>query len=440
MTENEINQQVEKIERERMFRQLTLRNQIGDLFLKILDKDLYREILHLLQGTLNSQFGLFGYIDEDGSLTCIASEQIDSGSDITSKGIFHLPRSKWGGIWGQALAEKRLICSNAQLEWVNFSRPLIRAIVAPIIYGGNSIGVILLANKDTDYTREDESLLETLSWDIAPILSGRLEQERYREHLEEVVAKRTAELRNTIQKLEVANATAEAASQAKTDFLANMSHELRTPLNSIIGFSEVLIDDVPGPTNEDQKNLLRNILQSGNHLLNLIKNILNVTKIEKGEIKLEWSMFSLCKAVKECLETLQKPDTRQEIQIQVNIDLKNDLIQSDKTRLNQVLISLLNNALKFTPDEKNVGITLREKKEDYEIIVWDEGIGISPTDLKKLFQSFQQLENPYSKKYAGTGLGLYVVKKLVSLLKGQIWAESEVGKGSKFHLILPKGF
>ncbi len=438
MAENEINPQVEKIERERTFRQLALRNQIGDLFLKIPDKELYREILQLLQGTLSSKYSFFGYIDEDGYLTYVPSERMDGGSENSNLGIFRFPKSKWGGIWGQALVEKRIICSNTLLEDNFSSQPLFRAMAAPIVYGGNSIGVILLANKDSDYTREDESLLETLSWDIAPILSGRLEQERYREHLEEIVAKRTAELRVTIQKSEVAKATAEAASQAKTDFLANMSHELRTPLNSIIGFSEILFDDIPGPTNEEQKKLLRNILQSGNHLLNLINEILEVTKIEKGEIELQWSNFSLCNSLKESIEMLQKPYDRQEIVVQIQVELKNDLIQSDKARLIQILIQLLNNALKFSPEGKDAGVTLRETVKDYEIIVWDEGIGISPENIPKLFQSFQQLENPYSKKYAGTGMGLYIVKKLVSLLNGQIWVESEVGAGSKFHLSFPK--
>ncbi|OLS12283.1 MAG: multi-sensor signal transduction histidine kinase [Promethearchaeota archaeon CR_4] len=232
---------------------------------------------------------------------------------------------------------------------------------------------------------------------------------------------------------------AEAANRAKSDFLANMSHELRTPLNSIIGFSEILIDGLAGPIVDEQKEDLDIIHNMGQHVLTIINAMLDVSKIEAGKMTLNLETFSLYDLLKTSYDIFKAEAARKTITLQLDIPEQGDCqIVADKGKVRQVIFNLLGNAIKFTPIGGSVGLKVTEQDRMYKITVWDTGPGIKRENLEKLFQPFQQLEDPYSKSFEGTGLGLYYSKRLVGLYGGNIWVENEPERGSQFHFTIPR--
>jgi PAS domain S-box-containing protein len=262
--------------------------------------------------------------------------------------------------------------------------------------------------------------------------------------------------RKKFQSSEIERITAENIYKSKSDFLANMSHELRTPLNSVLGFSELLRDNVLGELTERQKEAVDNIHSSGQHLLGLISDILDLSRVEGGKLQLELNELLLEQILSESLHLIKEKAMKHGITLDLKLDHGSALsIEADERKLKQIIYNLLSNAVKFTPDGGTVQVTaciihgLAEVKDEIlttdseldgnflEIAVSDTGIGIRPEDITKLFQPFSQLESTYTKKYEGTGLGLVLTKKLVELHGGRIWVESEYGKGSRFAFIIP---
>jgi PAS domain S-box-containing protein len=230
---------------------------------------------------------------------------------------------------------------------------------------------------------------------------------------------------------------AEAASKSKGEFLATMSHELRTPLNSIIGFSDVLLDGMFGSLNEKQTTYINYISKGGKHLLDLINDILDLSKVEAGKMELDYEQFYVSPVIDE-IKTIISPLTiKKEICLEVKVEPQLGKICADKTKLKQILYNLTSNALKFTPESGYVIIEAQRFGNFVQVSVKDTGIGISKNDMGKLFQPFKQL-NPYlTREYEGTGLGLALVKKFIEMHGGKIRVESKVGEGSIFTFVIP---
>ncbi|MBP2031102.1 PAS domain S-box-containing protein [Methanohalophilus levihalophilus] len=230
---------------------------------------------------------------------------------------------------------------------------------------------------------------------------------------------------------------AESASRTKSEFLANMSHELRTPLNSIIGFSDLMLDGTFGKLTNKQSRYTGNISSSGKHLLSIINDILDLSKIEAGKMELHAGIFVLDNVLDELKNTIEPIAMKKGIEVSFTYPENDVSIYGDRLKIKQILYNLLSNAVKFTPNDGKVGVEVHQSSKNTIITVFDTGIGISKEDAKELFQPFKQLDSASSRKYQGTGLGLALVKKFVEMHGGKIWVESEPEKGSRFTFTIP---
>jgi GAF domain-containing protein len=286
-----------------------------------------------------------------------------------------------------------------------------RAVVAvPLIREDHLIGALTMNRKTPgEFPAETIELLQTFATQSAlAIQNARLFRE---------IEQKSREL--------------EAASRHKSEFLANMSHELRTPLNAVIGFSEVLTERMFGELNEKQEEYLKDIHASGQHLLSLINDILDLSKIEAGKMDLELSEFDLAMTIDNALMLVRERAARRSIALNTAVDERVGHVQADERKIRQVLLNLLSNAIKFTPEGGRIDVEARSVNESIEVSVTDTGVGIAPEDQKAVFEEFRQVGTA-DKKVEGTGLGLALSRKFIELHGGKIWVKSEVGAGSTF--------
>jgi len=229
----------------------------------------------------------------------------------------------------------------------------------------------------------------------------------------------------------------EVASRHKSEFLANMSHELRTPLNAIIGFSEVLNERMFGELNEKQEEYLKDIHASGQHLLSLINDILNLSKIEAGRMELELTDFDLPAAMDNSVTLVRERASRRGVTLEIAVEERVGVIRGDERKIRQVLLNLLSNAIKFTPEGGRIEIGAALRDGAVEVSVSDTGVGIAPEDQEAAFEEFRQV-GASAAKQEGTGLGLALCRKFIELHGGKIWVTSAVGAGSTFTFRLPR--
>lgn len=230
---------------------------------------------------------------------------------------------------------------------------------------------------------------------------------------------------------------AQELSRMKSEFVSYVSHELRTPLNAIIGFSELLLDETYGKLNPKQMRHVNNIHTSGKHLLQLVNDILDSSKVEAGKLHLNIQAIPLDDALSAAVVVGRNLGRSKSIDVDYGMPADLPRVMADPTRLNQILYNLVSNAVKFTPDKGRVAISARPVDGTAEVSIADTGIGIKPDDLEQIFVPFQQLEHGDSAEYPGTGLGLSLAKQLIELHGGRIWVNSRVGRGTTFYFTLP---
>ena len=302
----------------------------------------------------------------------------------------------------------------ARAGWVAMG---VKSIIgAPMMWEGKGIGAIFVARDHTGpFSDKDIALLKTFADQaVIAIQNARLFRE----------------IQDKGRQLEIAN-------QHKSEFLANMSHELRTPLNAIIGFSEVLLERLFGDLNAKQDDYLKDIHSSGKHLLSLINDILDLSKIEAGRMDLDLSNFNVALALSNALTLVRERAQRHGIALAQEVDPKLGDIVADERKFKQILVNLLSNAVKFTPDGGRIEVSARLDDGEASIAVRDTGIGIAAADQAAVFEEFRQVGSDYTKKQEGTGLGLALTRKFVELHGGKIRVDSEPGKGSTFTFTIP---
>jgi signal transduction histidine kinase len=248
--------------------------------------------------------------------------------------------------------------------------------------------------------------------------------------LEQRVEARTRELVAAKEQVEIAG-------RHKSEFLASMSHELRTPLNAIIGFSDALAEQFFGPLNPRQARYVQHIMTSGRHLLALINDILDLSKVEAGRMELQLARFSLPEALESGLTMVRERANQHGIELHLQTDPGLEVVEADERKVKQVIFNLLANAVKFTPDGGHVYVGACRVDSSIQVSVRDTGVGVAPEDQARIFDAFQQVDRNVAQPREGTGLGLALSRQFVELHGGRLWVESELGAGSTFQFTVP---
>ncbi|MBN3896330.1 MAG: response regulator [Nostoc sp. NOS(2021)] len=310
--------------------------------------------------------------------------------------------------------------------------------------GDEQIAVQLIKAGATDYLSKSKISPETLVQVLRSAIrvyraemQAALANQQLRESHEQLIRK-NQELERQQQQIQMQNFKLSEALLLKSHFLATMSHELRTPMNAIIGFSQILLRPKFGQLTHQQADMVERILNNGKHLLMLLNEVLDFSKLEAGRLDLKGEIFDVSKVINLAVGEMRSLADAKNLSLLVQTDLQNPLVFNDPVRIKQILINLLSNAIKFT-ESGEIWVEVKELPANrVTIIVRDTGIGIAPRDFKRIFEAFRQVDQTITRKYPGTGLGLAIIDSLVRMMGGKIFLESKLGIGSMFKIELPR--
>jgi len=389
------------------------------------------EVFQLVLGVLADIHGFpvsaVYLLDEwNGMLKCVASRGMpeDSSRELKSG----------SGLIGQVAMDGKPIILSApedmpfRIDTGLFPVVPAAVVASPVIYGEKVLGVLALSSMQP-FSVNELGFIERLT-DQMGISLNNLNQYHDLKALSEQYKQRGSEISQKNRQLEQAN-------RLKTEFLANMSHELRTPLNAIIGFSEVLKDELLGKLNDEQADYMNEIFGSANHLLSLINDILDLSKIEAGKMELYLGPVNVSELLQNALSVVKEKAHNHHISLALDVGDDIGLMQVDGRKLKQIVYNLLSNAVKFTPDGGQVAVEARHVEGNLLVKVTDTGIGIAQDNVDLLFRPFEQLDGSLARQFEGTGLGLAMVKRLVELHGGEVSVSSQEGKGSCFQFAIP---
>jgi PAS domain S-box-containing protein len=416
---------------------------------ELIEFSAHHSLNELMQKTIDevseltgSSIGFLHFVDEDQialGMQTWSTSTLQLFQVPVSEGK-HLPLDQ-AGVWAEAARQRHPLIQNdyesvAKRKGLPPGHVLItRELVIPIIRNERIMAIMGIANKSQDYTPDDLEIAARLAdyaWDITERKQMELALEVERNQLAQRVDERTADLSR-------ANSNLARALRVKDEFLANMSHELRTPLNAILGLSESLSEQIAGPLNEKQQKYISTISESGHHLLSLINDILDLAKIDAGQITLDINKVDIHSVCHASLRMIKQLAQKKNQDVSLEIDEGLGLMWADERRLKQMLVNLLGNAVKFTPENGRLGLEVHGYEEANKIsfTVWDKGVGIREADLARLFQPFVQLDSGLARETTGTGLGLALVAQMARLHGGSIQADSKPETGSRFTVVLP---
>lgn len=399
----------------RYARELAVRNRIGEVFLTVPDEEMYTDVLAIVLEALESQYGVFGYLGEDGGLVVPTMTRTVWDTCQVPDKTFVFPRETWGnGSWPQAIREKRTICLNEpSTKTPEGHIPISRHISMPLVYRNEVVGLLQVANKETDYTDQDIALLQTIGRTIAPVLDAKLKRERQDEQL----GRALADLERSNRELE--------------QFAYVASHDLQEPLRMVSSYTQLLEKRYRDKLDQDATEFIAFAVDGANRMQRLIGDLLAYSRVTTRGKALE--PVDAHAALGEAIGNLAMMIDENHAVVTTD-DLP--MVKADHGQLVLVFQNLVSNGIKFHGDGPlRVHVSAETKGREWVFSVRDNGIGISPEYFDRIFVIFQRLQS--ASQHPGTGIGLALCKRIVERHGGRIWVESEVGKGSTFHFTLP---
>ena len=392
-----------------------------------------------------SRIGYLAFLNEDESVLTMHSWSKTAMAQcaIQDKPLVYPVAST--GLWGEAVRQRKPVITNDYAAPNPLKKghpeghvPVTRHFNVPIFDGPRIVAVAGMGNKDEPYNEADVRQLTLLMEGMWRLLQRREAAEllrRANDELEERVAARTADLARSNTELERARDAAQAASRAKSTFLANMSHEIRTPLNAIIGMTDLVLK---GQLSQQQREFLNTVRDSGEALLTVINDILDFSKIEAGKLTLEHGPFNFWESLGDTMKSFAIRAHQQGLELACYIHPEvPHMLAGDYSRVRQIIVNLVGNAIKFTDEGEVVVEVVKESAGVDDVVlhftVSDTGIGIPENKQRTIFEMFEQADASMTRRHGGTGLGLAIAARLVEMMRGRLWVESQVGQGSRFH-------